>query len=60
VVEWTKITPAHSKTKAKRVTIPEAIANTFNLEAGDAIGWVIIAKSEGVLGVELVFEKQAK
>jgi hypothetical protein len=58
MVEWTVLTKAHNKTVSLRATVPTSIINTVGLSAGDEIGWVITAKGEGVLGVELVFKKK--
>ncbi|MCL2359203.1 AbrB family transcriptional regulator [Candidatus Bathycorpusculum sp.] len=60
MIEWVLITPAHSRTKSKRVTIPEAIITALDLTDGDEIGWEIVAESEGVLGAKLHFRKKAK
>jgi antitoxin component of MazEF toxin-antitoxin module len=58
MVEWTKVIAAHKKTPSCRVTIPLSVVKLLDLHDGDEIGWLITAKSEGVLGVELMFKKK--
>jgi len=39
--ETTKISPASSKSKSLRTTIPIGIARQFNLQVGDELNWEI-------------------
>ena len=55
--EITSLTKASPKTKSLRTTVPNSIVNQFNLTDNDKIEWVLIAESEGKMGIRIIPKK---
>ncbi len=54
----TIITKANTTTKSLRTTIPIGIVEQFNLQEGDRLKWILVAKAEGKIMIEIWPKKQ--
>jgi bifunctional DNA-binding transcriptional regulator/antitoxin component of YhaV-PrlF toxin-antitoxin module len=52
--EITSLTRASPKTKSQRTTVPNSITKQFNLTEGDKLEWILVAESEGKMGIRVL------
>jgi bifunctional DNA-binding transcriptional regulator/antitoxin component of YhaV-PrlF toxin-antitoxin module len=57
--EITSLTRASPKTKSQRTTVPNSITKQFNLTEGDQLEWILVAESEGKMGIKVIPIKKA-
>lgn len=52
--EITVLTKANTNTISLRTTVPANIVSQFDLKESDKLEWVLVAKSEGKMGIEVI------
>lgn len=55
--ETTTLTKAATNTTSLRTTVPASIVKLFNLKDSDQLEWVLVAKAEGKMGIEVIPKK---
>lgn len=55
--EITVLTKANTNTISLRTTVPANIVSQFDLKESDKLEWVLVAKSEGKMGIEVIPKK---
>ncbi len=55
--ELTVLTKANTNTISLRTTVPANIVSQFNLKESDKLEWVLVAKAEGKMGIEVIPKK---
>lgn len=55
--ELTVLVKANTNTISLRTTVPANIVNQFDLKESDKLEWVLVAKSEGKMGIEVIPKK---
>jgi hypothetical protein len=53
----TTLAKAASNTASLRTTVPASIVRQFNLTVSDQLEWVLIAESEGKMGIKVIPKK---
>jgi hypothetical protein len=55
--ELTVLTKANTNTISLRTTVPANIVSQFGLKESDLLEWVLVAKAEGKMGIEVIPKK---
>lgn len=53
MVDKTNLTKAASNSPSLRTTVPASIVKQFNLTDSDELEWVLVAESEGKIGIRV-------
>jgi antitoxin component of MazEF toxin-antitoxin module len=53
----TSLTKAATNTTSLRTTVPASIVKQFDLKESDQLEWVLVAKAEGKMGIEVIPKK---
>jgi bifunctional DNA-binding transcriptional regulator/antitoxin component of YhaV-PrlF toxin-antitoxin module len=54
MTDKTSLTKAASNTTSLRTTVPASIVKQFNLKETDELEWILIAESEGKMGIKVI------
>ena len=54
MTDKTSLTKAASNTTSLRTTVPSSIVKQFNLKETDELEWILIAESEGKMGIKVI------